>query len=79
MSTNAVRDQISELRWLVDQLEQERDTLATTPYPLVHRFLIHNLAARIAQVAVQVQRHLAEQPPSTPLPSNVAPLVEQSA
>ena len=79
MSTTVVRDQMTELRWLVDELGQELDALATTSYPRVHRFLMRNLATRIARVAVQVQRHLAEQPPDQPFPSNIAPLVEQSA
>ncbi len=79
MSTTAVRDQISELCWLVDQLEQERDTLATTPYPRVHHFLMRNLTTRIAQVAVQVHGALSEPPLDMSVSSNVAPLVEQSA
>ncbi len=54
MPTNVVRDQLSELRWLVYELGQEVDALATTPYPLVHRFLIRNLTTRIIKVTAQV-------------------------
>ena len=79
MSTTAVQEQISELRWLVDQLEQEWDTLAATPYPRVHRFLMCNLTTRIARVAVQVQRHLTLPSPGTKEVSDEVPLVEQSA
>jgi hypothetical protein len=79
MSTTAVQEQISELRWLVDQLEQEWDTLATTPYPRVHRFLMSNLTTRIARVAVQVQRHLTQPSLGTKELSDEVPLVEQSA
>jgi hypothetical protein len=79
MSTNAVREQISELRWLVDQLEQERATLATTPYPLVHQFLMRNLATRIASVAVQVHGVLSEPAPDTSVLSEGVRFVEQSA
>jgi hypothetical protein len=79
MSTTAVRAQITELRWLVDELGHELDALATTPYPLVHRFLMRTLTTRIAQVAVQVQSHLTEQLPDQLFPSSVVSLVEQSA
>ena len=79
MSTNAVRAQISELRWLVDQLEHERDTLTTTPYPRVHHFLMCNLATKIAQVAVQVHGVLSEPAPDRSVSSDGASLVEQSA
>ena len=79
MSTTAVREQISELRWLVDQLEQERDTLATTPYPRLHRFLMRNLATRIARVAVQVHGVLSEPAPDTSVSSDGVRLVKQSA
>jgi hypothetical protein len=79
MVTTAVREQINELRWLIDELGQELDALAVTPYPLVHRFLIRNLTTRIARVAVQVQSHLAGPSPDRSISSHVAPLVEQSA
>lgn len=79
MSTTALRVQITELHWLVDELGHELDALATTPYPLVHRFLMRNLATRIAQVAVQVHSVLSESAPDTRVSSTVAPLVEQSA
>ncbi len=79
MPTTAVREQVRELRWLVDELGHELDALATTPYPLVHRFLMHHLATRIARIAVQVQCHLAEQLPDQPFPSDGMRLVEQSA
>jgi len=78
MVTTTVREQISELHWLIDELGQELDALATTPYPLVHRFLVCNLTTRIARLAVQVQRHLTEQLPDQYVPSDVVPLVEQS-
>ena len=79
MSTTALQEQISELRWLVDQLEQEWDTLATTPYPRVHHFLMGNLTTRIARVAVQVQRHLTQPSPGPKEVSDEVRLVEQSA
>jgi hypothetical protein len=79
MSTNAVRAQITELRWLVYELGQELDTLATTPYPLVHRFLMCTLTTRIALVAVQVERHLSQQPPDMKESSDELRLLEQSA
>jgi hypothetical protein len=78
MPTTAVREQVRELRWLIDELGHELDALAITPYPLVHRFLMRNLTTRIAQVAVQVQRYLTEQLPDQPFPSSVVLLVEQS-
>jgi len=79
MSPTALRAQITELHWLVDELGHELDALATTPCPLVHRFLMRNLATRIAQVAVQVQSHVTEQLPDQLLSSTVVPLLEQSA
>ena len=79
MSTIALRAQVSDLHWLVDELGQELDALATTPYPLVHRFLMRTLTSRIAQVAVQMQRHLIEQPPDTKESSDGVHLLEQSA
>jgi len=79
MLTTVLREQVKELHWLVEELGHELDALATTPYPLVHRFLMRNLTARIAQVAVQVQSHLTEQLPGKPFPSNEMRLVEQSA
>jgi hypothetical protein len=79
LNTCLVSDQITELRWLIDELGHELDALATTPYPLVHRFLMRNLTTRIARVAVQVQSHLTEQSPDQLFPSSVVPLVEQSA
>jgi len=79
MITTAVREQISELHWLIDELGHELDALAVTPYPLVHCFLMRNITTRIALVAVQVQSHFTEQLPDQPFLSNVAPLVEQSA
>jgi hypothetical protein len=79
MSTTVSRERITELRWLIDELGHELDALATTPYPRVHRFLMCHLANKIARVALQVQRHLAEQLPEKPLLSDEVPLVEQSA
>jgi uncharacterized coiled-coil protein SlyX len=79
LNTCLISEQITELRWLVDELGHELDALTTTPYSLVHRFLMRNLTTRIARVAVQVQRHLAEQPPHMKESSDEMPLVEQSA
>ena len=79
MSTMVLQERITELCWLVDDLGQELDALATTPYPGVHRFLMRTLTTRIARVVVQVQSHQAEPSPDQPFPSTVAPLVEQSA
>ena len=79
MPTTAVRDRITELHWLVDELGHELDALATTSYPHVHRFLMRNLTTRIAQVAVQMQSHLTDQLPGKPFPSDEMPLIEQSA
>jgi len=79
MSTNLLREQVKELRWLVEELGHELDALATTPYSLVHRFLVCNLTTRIARVAVQVQRHLTQPSPDTKESSDGARLVEQSA
>ena len=79
MITTAVREQISELHWLIDELGHELDALAVTPYPLVHCFLMRNITTRIALVAVQVQSHLTEQLPGKSLSSDEVRLVEQSA
>jgi hypothetical protein len=79
MLTNAVQEQISELRWLVDELGQELDALATTPYPQVHHFLMCNLATKIALVAVQVRAVLSEPSHDQHLPADAARLLEQSA
>jgi hypothetical protein len=51
MNTHDLPEQISELRWLVYELGHELQALSTTPYPHVHRFLIHTLAKKVAQVA----------------------------
>jgi hypothetical protein len=79
MSTNALRKQIGDLRWLVDELGHELDALASTPYPGVHRFLMRNLATRIARVAVQVRGSLTEHPQDQQGSSNEVHLLEQSA
>ena len=79
MPTTTVREQVRELQWLIDELGYELDALATTSYPRVHCFLMCNLTTKIARLAVQVQSHLTEQLPGKPFPSNIAPLVEQSA
>jgi hypothetical protein len=79
LNTCLVSEQITELRWLIDELGHELDALATTPYPCVHRFLMRNLTTRIARVAVQVQRHLTEQPPGMKESSDEMRLLEQSA
>ena len=49
-STPELAEQVNELRWLVCELGNERDALATTPYPQVHRFLMHNLTRRISRL-----------------------------
>ena len=79
MSTTVLREQITELHWLVDELGHELDALATTPYPLVHRFLMRTLTTRIARVAVQVHGALSEPTRDRSVSSSVVPLVEQSA
>ena len=79
MLTTVLRERMTELHWLVDELGHELDALATTSYPLVHRFLMRNLTTRIARVAVQVQRHLTEQPPGMKESSDEMRLLEQSA
>jgi len=79
MSTTVVRERITELHWLVEELGHELDALATTPYPLVHRFLICNLTTRIARVAVQVRSYLTEQLPGMKESSDSMRLVDQSA
>ncbi len=79
MSTNAVRAQITELHWLVDELGNELDALATTSCPRVHHFLMRNLTTRIAQVAVPVERHLTQQPPDMKESSDEVRPLEQSA
>jgi hypothetical protein len=79
MLTNAVQEQISELRWLVDELGQELDALATTPYPRVHHFLMCNLATKIARVAVQVRGVLSEQSHDKRVPADATRPHEQSA
>ena len=79
MLTNAVREQMTELHWLVDQLELELEAMATTSYPRVHCFLMHNLATRIAQVAVQVRNIVTEQPPDERTSSDGVHLLEHSA
>jgi hypothetical protein len=79
LNTCLVSEQITELRWLIDELGHELDALATTSYPLVHHFLMRNLTTRITQVAVQLQSHLTKQLPDQLFPSSVVPLVEQSA
>jgi hypothetical protein len=79
MPTTVLRERITELRWLVDELGHELDALATTSYPRVHCFLIRTLTTRIAQVAVQVHGVLSEPTPDRSLSSTGVPLVEQSA
>jgi hypothetical protein len=79
MLTDPLPDQITELRWLVGELRLELDTLATTPYPGVHRFLMCNLAARIAKVAVQVRGSLTEYPHDQTLLSDSTQLFERPA
>jgi hypothetical protein len=51
MQNEHLSAQISELRWLVYELGREMQALSTTPYPHVHRFLVHTLAKKVAQVA----------------------------
>lgn len=70
---------ISELRWLVDQLGQELDTLESTSRPRVHRFLMLNLTTRIVHIAAQVHRTLTRSSVDQRSVSNGAHFVEQSA
>jgi hypothetical protein len=79
MPTTVLPEHISELRWLVDELSQELDILATTSYPRVHRFLMRTLAIKIIKVAAQVRGNLTEHPQDQQGPSNGARLIEQSA
>jgi hypothetical protein len=79
MLTNAVREQMTELHWLVGELGLELEAMATTSYPRVHCFLMRNLAARIARVAVQVGSSVTEQPPGERTPSDGVHLLEHSA
>ena len=79
MSLEALSAHLSELRWLVDELGQELDTLESTSYPRVHCFLMHNLATRIARVAVQVGSSVIERPPGERTPSDGVHLLEHSA
>ena len=51
MNTSELSKQVSELHWLISELGHELETLAITPYPLVHRFLMHSLTRKVAQVA----------------------------
>ena len=79
MSTNAFRAQMSDLRWLVNELEHELDAPASSPFPRVHRFLLRYLASKIIKVAAQVRGSLTEHPPGQQGPSDGACLVEQPA
>jgi hypothetical protein len=60
MNTTGLSEQVSELRWLVYELGKEMETLVTTPYPHVHRFLMHSLTRKIAQVAESACSSLTE-------------------
>lgn len=77
-STSDLPEQISELCWLVYELAHELETLATTPYPQVHHFLMQNLTRRITQVAYATGEHLAHLP-STPLARCDMQSIEQLA
>jgi hypothetical protein len=79
MSLEALSAHLSELRWLVDELGQELDTLERTSYPRVHCFLMHNLATKIARAAVQVRSSVIEQPPDERTSSDGVHLLEHSA
>jgi hypothetical protein len=79
LNSRPLSEQITELRWLVDELGQELDALVSTPYPRVHRFLLRNLATRIVKVAVQVRSIVTEQSHDTKETSDGVPLLEQSA
>ncbi len=72
-------EQVSELRWLIYELGNELNTLATTPYPQVHRLLMQCLAKKVAQVAQRTCESLSQSVP-TPVarPEEVQP-IEQSA
>jgi hypothetical protein len=75
MNTTGLSEQVSELRWLVYELGKEMETLVTTPYPHVHRFLIHSLTRKIAQIAQSTCSSLAE-PVITPVDCAPPVLVE---
>ena len=66
MNPSELPTQVSERHWLVSELGNERETLATTPYPLVHRFLMHPLTRKMAQVAQSACSSLTE-PVTTPV------------
>jgi len=60
MNTTGLCEQVSELRWLVYELGKEMETLGTTPYQHLHRFLMHSLSRKIAQVAESACSSLTE-------------------
>ncbi len=78
-STPELAEQVNELRWLVCELGNERDALATTPYPQVHRFLMHNLTRRITKVAQATGERLSQFTPTPVACPEVQPIEQQSA
>jgi hypothetical protein len=66
MNSSDLPTQVSERHWLVSELGNELETLATTPYPLVHRFLMHSLTRKMAQVTESACSSLPE-PVTTPV------------
>ncbi|HLQ28127.1 MAG TPA: hypothetical protein VK140_02685 [Ktedonobacteraceae bacterium] len=59
-STPDLSEQVSELRWLAYELGNEMKALETTAHPLAHRFLMHGLTRRMAQVAQSACSFLTE-------------------
>ena len=58
--------QMSARHGLVGELRNEPETLTTALYPFVHRFLLHRLTRRMAQVARSACSSLTE-PVATPV------------
>lgn len=69
-------EHISELRWLVYELSQEMEALVSTPYPQVHRLLMHSLSRKIVQVAESACSSLTA-PVADPVAGGLARLVER--
>jgi len=77
LNSSLLSAHISELRWLVDELGQELETLENTSYPRVHCFLMLNLTTRIVQIATQVHKALTQPAADQRSMSDEAHLAEQ--
>jgi hypothetical protein len=79
MNIPELTEHVSELRWLAYELGNEMKTLETTAHPLAHRFLMHGLARRMAQVAERTCESLSQPIPPPVARPDVQPIEQQSA